>query len=194
VEQAEGVGELRRAAIGTVLAAALCLIPAAAYAHNAGRVELLVTNLKFAPTAGGTGVRADLIDRDSGDVAAGFAIVVTAREESGAQVGPVTMLDPQGSGHYEGVLVTRPGAWTVTAKADQGSSALPALGSSRTVTVNLDEKGAVTEVRGQGGGSDTATWLALTGAGAVLALGAYLLLAHKNGATSTPPIGQRVAG
>jgi len=179
-----------------VLAAALCLIPAGAYAHNAGRVELLVTNLKFVPAAGGTGVTADLIDRDSGDVAAGFAIVVTAREEGGAEAGPVTMLDPQATGHYEGVLVfpNGPGAWTVTARAEQGSSALPALGSSRTVTVKLDEKGAVTEVRGEGDGSDTATWMALTGAGAVLAAGAYLLLTRKSGESASPPIGQRIAG
>jgi hypothetical protein len=177
-----------------VVAATLCLMPAAAHAHNAGRVELLVTNLKFAPAAGGTGVSADLIDRDSGDVAAGFAIVVTAREESGAEAEPITMLDPRGTGHYEGVIVTRPGEWTVTARAEQGTSALPALGSSRTVTVKLDDKGAVTEVRGEGGGTDTATWLALSGAGVVLALGAYLLLARKSGEPVTPPIGQRVAG
>ena len=180
--------------MGMVLATTLCLIPAVAHAHNAGQVELLVTNLKFAPAAGGTGVSADLIDRDSGDVAAGFAIVVTARTENGMQAEPVAMRDPHGTGHYEGLLVTGPGEWTVTATAEQGSSALPALGSSRTVRMNVHENGAVTEVRGEGGASDTAKWLALTGAAVVLALGAFLLLTRKSSEPVTSPIGQRVAG
>ena len=69
-----------------------------AWAHNAGRVELLVTNLQFTyDQAPGQGVMvsADLIDRDSGASAAGFAVVVTAAGANGAPAGPVTLTDPR---------------------------------------------------------------------------------------------------
>ena len=68
---------MRRLTLGIVLAVAL-LAPGVASAHNAGRVELLITNLKFEHTGQGVTVSAYLIDRDSGAQAAGFAIVVSA--------------------------------------------------------------------------------------------------------------------
>ena len=116
-----------------------------ASAHNAGRVELLVTNLVFNRTPQGLAVGASLIDRDSAEVAAGFAIVVTASASHGASAGPVTLTDPKGSGRYEGLLPLGPGEWTVTARAEQGTSTTPALGSSKTALVKVDATGAVAE-------------------------------------------------
>lgn len=181
------------AALGATLAV---LVPGVAAAHNAGRVDLLVTNLKFAPAAGGVSVTADLIDRDSGSPAVGFAIVVNAREAGGATAGPVTMLDPRGTGRYEGVLALPPGAWTVTGRAEQGMSVIPALGSSRAAKVKLDDSGAViTQGPEYGRSSDKGTWMALMATGVVMAIGAFLALTRRSreDATTTSPVGQRVA-
>ncbi len=117
----------------------------AASAHNAGRVELLVTNLVFNRTPEGLAVGASLIDRDSAAVAAGFAVVVTASASHGASAGPVTLTDPKGSGRYEGLLPLGPGEWTVTARAEQGTSTTPALGSSKSALVKVDATGAVAD-------------------------------------------------
>jgi len=114
-----------------------------ASAHNAGRVELLVTNLAFNRTPQGLAIGASLIDRDSGEVAAGFAVVVNASAAHGASAGPLTLTDPKGSGRYEGLLPLGPGDWTVTVRAEQGTSTTPALGSSKTATVKVDATGAV---------------------------------------------------
>ena len=116
---------------------------AVASAHNAGRVELLVTNLQFNRTPQGSAVGAELIDRDSGGPAAGFAIVVTASAGHGASAGPVTLTDPKGTGHYEGLLPLGPGEWTVTLRAEQGMSTTPALGNSKTAQVKVDATGTV---------------------------------------------------
>ena len=134
---------MKRAAVVMILAAVGLLGPGAASAHNAGRVELLVTNLAFNPTPQGLAVGASLIDRDSGAVAAGFAVVATATAAHGASAGPVTFTDPKGNGRYEGLLPLAPGDWTVTVRAEQGSSTTPALGSSKTATVKVDATGAV---------------------------------------------------
>lgn len=136
---------MRRAAVVLVLAVVGLLESGIASAHNAGRVELLVTNLAFHRTADGLAVGASLIDRDSGEVAAGFAVVVTASAADGATAGPVTLTDPKGSGRYEGLLPLGPGDWTVTARAEQGSSTTPALGSSKTAKVKVDAATAVEE-------------------------------------------------
>lgn len=179
------------AALGVALAA--LAVPGPAGAHSAGRVELLVTNLRFSHEAHGTGspvrVSADLIDRDSGESAAGFAIVVSAVGRNGDQAGPATLADPQGRGHYEGVLALLPGTWTVTARAEQGTSALPALGSTRRARVTLDDSGLVAKSLG-GGGSDLGMWAALVGAGAVLGLGGLLLVTRRTPTAGTP-VGQR---
>src|SRR5205823_7497863 len=76
VEQGKGGGELRRLAVLIVLVAAAVVGTAGgAEAHSAGRVQLLVTNLQFNRMGHDLMVSADLIDRDSGASAAGFAIV-----------------------------------------------------------------------------------------------------------------------
>jgi hypothetical protein len=184
-----------------VVAAALSLAvsltaPGAAWAHSAGRIELLVTNLQFSPGPGsgqGVMVHADLIDRDSGASAAGFAVVVSATGADGAPAGPVTMTDPRGTGHYEGVLPVRPGSWTVTATAEQGTSALPALGSTRTTALEIDPSGAVTSGGSHGGGSRAGVWAALAMAALVLAAGGVLVMNRRSsGGSAAPPIGQRV--
>lgn len=179
--------------IGVTLAAVVA--PGPAGAHNAGRVELLVTNLELSPEGHGTGtgvnVSADLIDRDSGESAGGFAIVVSALGPNGDRVGPVTLTDPEGSGHYEGVLALLPGAWTVTARAEQGTSALPALGSTRRARVTVDESGVVAKNLG-GGGSDLGMWAALVAAGAVLGVGGLLLVTRRPGRRAGAPVGHRV--
>ena len=162
---------------------------AVASAHNAGRVELLVTNLGFTPMGHGLMVRADLIDRDSGAPAAGFAIDVSARGGDGAAAGPVTLSDSSGTGHYEGMLSVGAGSWTITAKAEQGTSALPALGSTRTTSVKLDERGALTQGSHRGG-SDTGVWVALAAGAAVLLVGAFLLVSHRTG-SAPQGMGQR---
>ena len=118
-----------------LLTLAPLLAPGAASAHNAGKVELLITNLRVSQTGQGLMVSADLIDRDSGESAAGFAIVVNAAGANGATAGPVTLTDPQNKGHYEGLLAAGPGIWTVIARAEQGTSAIPALGSTKSVEV-----------------------------------------------------------
>jgi hypothetical protein len=202
--QREGVRELiadRKRRAGALLGAALTLVlvsvvsPGVAGAHNAGRVELLVTDLKFNHEGHGTGagvkVSADLVDRDSGASAGGFAIVVSAVGPDGHRAGPVTLTDPGGTGHYEGVLAIMPGAWTVTAKAEQGTSALPALGSTRSARVTFDDTGVVTEGRG-GGGSNLGLWVALVAAGFALGLGGLLVVTRRPAAPATTPIGQRV--
>jgi hypothetical protein len=125
-----------------VLAVAL-LGPGVASAHNAGRVELLITNLKFEHTGQGVTVSAHLIDRDSGAQAAGFAIVVSASAANGASAGPIALTDPGGTGRYEGFLPIAVGSWTVTARAEQGASALPALGSTRVAEVKVGGSGVV---------------------------------------------------
>jgi hypothetical protein len=125
-----------------VLAVAL-LGPGVASAHNAGRVELLITDLEFEHTGQGVTVSANLIDRDSGVQAGGFAIVVSASAANGASAGPVTLTDPGGTGRYEGFLPIAVGSWTVTARAEQGASALPALGSTRVAQVKVDGSGVV---------------------------------------------------
>jgi len=177
-----------------LLAVAVLVVPGAAWAHNAGRVELLVTKLAFSHDMGrGIMVGADLIDRDSGASAAGFAISVSARSADGASAGPVTLTDPRGTGHYEGMLAVGPGSWTVTAKAEQGTSTLPALGSTRTATVKLDESGAVTSGGSHGGGSDLGLWVALGAAALVLAVGGFMVLTRKTAGPVTQPVGQRVA-
>jgi hypothetical protein len=191
----------RKRRAGALLGAALTLVlvsvvsPGVAGAHNAGRVELLVTDLKFNHEGHGTGagvkVSADLVDRDSGASAGGFAIVVSAVGPDGHRAGPVTLTDPGGTGHYEGVLAIMPGAWTVTAKAEQGTSALPALGSTRSARVTFDDTGVVTEGRG-GGGSNLGLWVALVAAGFALGLGGLLVVTRRPAAPATTPIGQRV--
>lgn len=136
---------MRRGLALIVLAAVASLTPGIAWAHNAGRVELLVTNVSFNRTPQGMAVGASLIDRDSGEVAAGFAVVVTASAAHGASAGPVTLTDPTGSGRYEGLLPLAPGDWTVTLRAEQGTSTTPVLGSSKTAGVKVDAAGAVSE-------------------------------------------------
>jgi hypothetical protein len=131
-----------RLAAALVIALAV-LVPGLAAAHNAGRVELLVTNLQFTRGPQGLAVSADLVDRDSGEVAAGFAIVVTAAATHGASAGPLTLTDPKGTGRYEGLLALASGDWTVTARAEQGTSTTPALGSSKSFRVKVDATGAV---------------------------------------------------
>jgi hypothetical protein len=180
-------------ALGAVLAVAALVAPGAAWAHSAGRVQLLVINLEFGHHPGmGLTVSADLIDRDSGASAAGFAIDVSARGADGASAGPVTLTDPRGTGHYEGLLAVGPGSWTVTARATQGTSALPALGSTRTAEVKFDKSGAVTQGGAHGGGSNLAVWVALAGAALVLAVGGFLVMTRKTGGSATEPVGQRV--
>jgi len=191
--------------LGAALAVAVAMVaPGVAWAHSAGRVQLLVTNLGFshgmAPgqmgqmghMGPGLMVSADLIDRDSGASAAGFAIVVTATGADGASAGPVTLTDPRGTGHYEGRLAVGPGAWKVTARAEQGTSALPALGSTRTTEVKLDTSGAVTHGGAAGGGSGPGVWIALAAAALVLAVGGFLVMTRKTGGPATEPMGQRV--
>jgi hypothetical protein len=167
-----------------------------ASAHSAGRVELLVTNLQFIHDPGsgqGVMVHADLIDRDSGASAAGFAIVVSATGAGGAPAGPVTLTDPGGRGHYEGIMPVGSGSWTVTATAEQGTSALPALGSTKTATVEIDGSGAVTSSGSHGGGSHAELWAVLAGALLALAAGCFLVLRGSTGGPATaPPVGQRV--
>jgi hypothetical protein len=176
---------LRRvAAVIAVVAAAVLGAGGGAEAHNAGRVELLVTNLQFSRMGHDVMVGADLIDRDSGASAAGFAVVVTARGSDGASAGPVTLTDSKGTGHYEGMLAAGPGSWTVTAKAEQGTSTLPALGSSRTALVKVDPSGAVTQGNSHHGGSNAGLWVALLAAVAVLGAGGVLLLGRKGSSTA----------
>src|SRR5205814_7473674 len=122
----------------------------------------------------GLTARADLIARDSGASAAGFAIVVTATGADAASAGPVTLTEPRGTGHYEGLLAVGPGAWKVTARAEQGTSALPALGSTRTTEVKLDTSGAVTPGGAAGGGPGPGAWIAPAGAALVLGVGGCL--------------------
>lgn len=187
------------AACGVALAAVLAVGltgRGVASAHNAGRVELLVTNLQFIHDPGsgqGVMVHADLIDRDSGASAAGFAVVVTATG-AGAPAGPVTLTDPQGRGRYEGLLSVGPGSWTVTATAEQGTSALPALGSTRTAAVEIDGSGAVTSGGTHGGGSHTAVWAALAAAALALVAGGVLVMNRRSsgGPAAAPPVGQCV--
>jgi hypothetical protein len=182
-----------RAALGAVVTVAALLAPGAAWAHNAGRVELLVTNLEFSHRPGtGLTVSADLIDRDSGASAAGFAVDVSARGADGASAGPVTLTDSRRTGHYEGVLAVGPGAWTVTARAAPGTSALPALGSTRTAVVKLDKSGAVTQGGAHGGGSNPGMWIALVAAALVLAAGGFLVMTRKGSGPAAEPMGQRV--
>jgi hypothetical protein len=193
----------RKLRVGALLGVALALVlvsvvsSGVAGAHNAGRVELLVTNLKFNHEGHGTGagvkVSADLIDRDSGASAGGFAIVMSAVGPNGQRAGPVTLTDAGGTGHYEGVLAIMPGAWTVTAKAEQGTSALPALGSTRRARVTFDDAGVATEGLG-GGDSNLGVWVALVAAGFVLGAGGLLVVTRRPAqpATATTPIGQRV--
>jgi hypothetical protein len=171
---------LRRLAVLFVLAAAAVVgTGGAALAHNAGRVELLVTNLQFGHMGHDVMVSADLIDRDSGASAAGFAIVVNAVRSDGTAAGPVTLADMKGAGHYEGMLAAGEGSWTVTAKAEPGTSTLPALGSTRTAQVKVDASGAVSQGGAHHGGSNTGIWVALIVAAAVLAAGAFLLIGRK---------------
>ena len=167
-----------------VAAAAVLGTGGGAWAHNAGRVELLVTNLHFDRMGHDVMVSADLIDRDSGASAAGFAVVVNAVNTDGKSVGPLTLADSKGTGHYEGMLAAGEGSWTVTAKAEQGNSALPALGSTRTAQVKVDATGAVSQGNAHHGGSNTGIWVALIVAGAVLGAGALLLISRKGNTTA----------
>jgi hypothetical protein len=187
------------AAAGLALAL-LVAVPGTASAHNAGRVELLVTNLHFTRSPGaaqGIVVNGDLIDRDSGASAAGFAIVVSVTGP-GAPAGPVTLIerlgnDRRGTGHYEGLLPVGPGSWTVTATAEQGTSALPALGSTRTAEVKVDANGEVSRAQVHGGGSNVGLWLALAAAAAVLAAGVVMVMGRKAAPNpATRPAGQRI--
>jgi hypothetical protein len=182
---------LKRTAIGVVLALAVVVVPGVAWGHSAGRVELLVTNLQFKAGGQGLVVGCDLIDRDSGASAAGFAVDVSARRGDGAQAGPVTLTDPRGRGHYEGVLTVAAGSWAVTARAGQGTSALPALGSTRTVDVKLAADGVVTQGRGHSGATDVATWIALAVMALAAAAGGVLVLTHKPGRPVPQAMGQR---
>lgn len=166
-------------AVMATVAAVVLGTGGAAEAHNAGRVELLVTNLQFGRMGHDVMVSADLIDRDSGASAAGFAVVVSAGRADGASAGPVTLADSRGTGHYEGMLPAGPGSWTVTAKAEQGLSALPALGSTRTALLKVDAAGAVSQGDAHHGGSHTGLWVALLAAVAVLGAGGVLLLGRK---------------
>jgi hypothetical protein len=140
-----------------LLATVALLTPGVASAHNAGRVELLVTNLQFTRAPQGLAVSADLIDRDSGETAAGFVIVVTAAAAHGASAGPVTLTDAKGNGHYEGILSLASGDWTVTARAEQGTSTTPALGSSKAVQLKIDATGAVQGAVQEGTSGETVT-------------------------------------
>jgi hypothetical protein len=184
------------AAVGVALAVTVVVGPGAAGAHNAGRVELLVSNLQFShdgpDTGSGVKVSADLVDRDSGASAAGFAVVVSAVGADGSSAGPVTLLDTGGIGHYEGRLAILPGSWTVTAKADQGTSALPALGSTRTTRLKFDARGVVARGASEGGTSDLGVWIALGVAGLVLAAGAFLMMTRRTSGPVTEPVGRAV--
>ena len=176
---------MKRLAAFIVLAAGILAgTGGVAQAHNAGRVELLVSNLQFHSMGRNVMVAADLIDRDSGASAAGFAIVVNASRSDGAAAGPVTLTDARGVGHYEGMLGAGPGSWTVTAKAEQGTSALPALGSTRTAQVKVDPDGMVSTGDAHHGGSSTGIWVALIAALAVLGAGAVLLLSRRGRGTA----------
>jgi len=177
---------LRRLLGLVVLIAAVVLgTGGGAWAHNAGRVELLVTHLQFDRMGHDVMVSADLIDRDSGASAAGFAVVVNAVRSDGTAIGPVTLADTRGTGHYQGMLAAPQGSWTVTAKAEQGNSALPALGSTRVARLKVDAAGAVSQGDAhRGGGSDTGVWVALIVAGAVLAAGVALLISRKASGTA----------
>jgi len=176
---------LRRLAAFMVLAAAVVVgTGGGAEAHNAGRVELLVSNLQFDRMGHDVMVRADLIDRDSGASAAGFAIVVSAVRADGTSVGPVTLTDARGTGNYQGMLAAGPGSWTVTARAEQGTSALPALGSTRTSLVKVDASGAVTQGGSHHGGSNAGIWVAVVLAAAVLGAGGILLLGRRGSGTA----------
>lgn len=148
---------MRRALTVLLLAVVAWLTPGVASAHNAGRVELLVTNLQFTRAPQSLAVSADLIDRDSGETAAGFVIVVTASAAHGASAGPVTLTDAKGNGHYEGILSLASGDWTVTARAEQGTSTTPALGSSKAVRLTIDATGAVQGPVQEGTSGETVT-------------------------------------
>jgi hypothetical protein len=78
----------------------------------------------------------------------------------------------------------------VTAKAEQGTSAIPALGSTRRARVTFDDSGVVAKTLG-GGGSNLGTWVALVAAGAVLGLGGLLLVTRRPGRPASAPVGQR---
>ena len=174
----------RLAVILAVAMGAIVWTGGGAQAHNAGRVELLVTNLAFSHMDHDVQVSADLIDRDSGASAAGFAVVVSAVRSDGVPAGPVTLTDLKGVGHYEGMLAAGEGSWTVTAKAVQGTSALPALGSTRTALIKVDSRGVVVDGRGHHGGTNTGVWVALAAAAAVLVAGALMLLSRRGGRTA----------
>lgn len=102
-----------------------------ASAHTGGKVELFVAGLNVTPEGSAYTVRALVVDRDSGDPAAGFAVSVSG-------VGPASQslsslaLDDVGQGNYEkhGVALA-PGNWTFSVAADQGPSATPVVPGER---------------------------------------------------------------
>ena len=163
---------------------AVFLLAGPVSAHQSGRVELFVKNLQFTSASGGVMLHADMVDRDSGEKASGFIIRVTGVNDAGQTLAPVGITEPgvsadmagRGHGHYEGLVPLGVGTWTLEVVAEQGSSALPAVGSTRPVQVEVDAAGGVVQSHsGHRGGSDRGLWLGLA-AGLVAAgiIGAFV--------------------
>jgi hypothetical protein len=113
-------------------------------AHSNGRVELFLKDLQVTPQAGGVLVSADMIDRDSGEAASGFVVKVTGtRRGGGALEGVVVNETRDVPGRYGGTVPLSPGHWTLQVAAEQGTSVIPAVGSTQTVEVDVADAGAV---------------------------------------------------
>ena len=143
----------RRLAVVTalVLAVAGVVVGAApAVAHQDGAIELWVGSADFEASAAGVHVRVELVDRDSGSEAPGFAASAVVVDGGGEVVDRV-ILDETSAGTYEADLALGPGTWEVTISADQGDSPLPALKADREFELMVDETGGVEVVSGGGG-------------------------------------------
>jgi hypothetical protein len=193
---------LNRQRIAVLAVGALLLLAGPASAHQNGQVELFVKNLQFTPGQGGAMLHADMVDRDSGEKASGFTIRVTGVNNTGQALQPVAITEPGvsaemgsqggGHGHYEGVVPLGPGTWTLTVVAEQGASALPAVGSSRFVKLEVDLARGVAQLGGKKGGDDSSKvlWAGLAAALVAAGAGGAFVLARRRRPEPAAPAAQ----
>jgi len=100
--------------------------------HTGGKVELFVARLDVTPEGSTYTVRALVVDRDSGDPAAGFAVSVSGVGPAGQSLSSLA-LDDVGQGNYQkrGIALAS-GNWRFQVAATQGPSATPVVPNQRT--------------------------------------------------------------
>lgn len=166
-------------------------------AHAGSRAQLYVASARVESRPGGWVFVAMLRDLDSGRPEPGFSVRIRGSAPNGGSFGPISLVDPSGTGQYEGVLPPAAGTWALTVDAEEipgGSAALP---SRRTWNVILEPGKAIqlSSTRHQerhGSGSQARFMLrllVLAGLGALASVAVNRLRPRRSSSQSSPTTG-----